>query len=86
MTAKPLTPKERAWLKKLKAVMLECPSDRLACYATGDNALHFYDAGVARKWESENPFKELDAQELHRTAGSALGVVVGSFTIDSCAG
>lgn len=86
MAAKPLTPKERAWLKKLEAVMQECPSDRLACYATGDNTLYFYDDDVVRKWESENPFKELDASALHSAAGSALGMVVGSFAIDSCAG
>lgn len=45
MSAKPLTKAEKAWLVKLQKVFDECPSSRLAAYATGDNELNIYDSG-----------------------------------------
>ena len=86
MPAKPLTKKEQAWLDDLEAVMLRCPSKRLASYTIGDNDLMFYDAGVAYAWQKANPREILDACILHERAGSALGRVIGNFVIESCAG
>lgn len=86
MKAKPLTKRESDWLKKLEAVMNECPSTRLQCYTIGDNDLTFYDKQVSLAWENANPRAELDAGEQHEKAGSALATVRGNFQIDSCAG
>ena len=86
MSAKKLTAAEKAWMEKLSAVLTACPSPRLACYTVGDNDLTFYDKNVAASWEALHPREHLDAPDLHRRAGSYLGVVHGPFNIDSCAG
>jgi hypothetical protein len=86
MPSKKLTAVEIAWLGKLEAVLRACPSSRLACYTVGDNDLTFYDKNVAASWEAAHPREQLDAPEMHARAGSYLGVVTGSFNIDSCSG
>jgi len=86
MKAKPLTKKEQKWLDKLEKVMCECPSERLNCFTTGDCNLTFYDKNVSNAWEADNPRQELDACDLHISAGSFLGEAIGTFQIDSCAG
>lgn len=80
-----LTSAEKKWLCKLEKVLQECPSDRLACYTTGDNDLTFYDKIIADKW-AETHDDSCDARELHEKDGSYLTTVTGSFNIDSCAG
>ena len=84
MSAKPLTAKEKAWLKKLESVMQECPTKRLACYTIGDTNLRFFDKVVSDKFEEMNPRLQLDATMLHGMAGSYLGEVYGKFQIQSC--
>lgn len=39
----PLTDAETKWIKKLKMVLAECPSDRIDSYTTGDNCITLYD-------------------------------------------
>jgi hypothetical protein len=86
MAAKKLTKAEKVWLSRLEDLMSDVPTKRLACYTIGDNDLMFYDQNVSEAWERENPREQIDATELHRRAGSALGSVSGRFRIDSCAG
>ncbi len=39
----PLTDAESSWIKKLKRVLAECPSDRIASYTIGDSDITLYD-------------------------------------------
>ncbi|PML45603.1 hypothetical protein BCT75_04260 [Vibrio lentus] len=39
-----LTAAEKKWLKKVQAVLDECPSDRVAFFTVGDRQIHAYDA------------------------------------------
>ncbi|EGR4074161.1 hypothetical protein DDO73_13970 [Vibrio cholerae] len=56
-----LTAAEKKWLKKVQAVLDECPSDRIAFYTIGDHDLHAYDvdkydeisAYQDRKWNAD---------------------------------
>jgi hypothetical protein len=86
MSAKPLSKREREWLDELEAVLMKCPSRRLACFTIGDQDLHFYDQTVSLAWEKANPRLQLDAGPIHEAAGSALRIVNANFNIDSCSG
>jgi len=86
MAAKKLTKAEKVWLEEVEAILSNPPSKRLACYTIGDPSLHFYDRNVSAAWEKANPYEQLDATELHRKAGSALGDIDFKVIIDSCAG
>lgn len=86
MPAKPLTAKEKAWIKEVEAVLARCPSTRLNSYTIGDAEISLYDKPVADAWEQANGYPQLDAGQIHERAGSFLGVINFPFQIDSCAG
>jgi hypothetical protein len=88
VSAKPLTKAETKWLADVEKLLLACPSKRIGAYTVGDDMLFVYDKEVCDSWLAENrlPRDGLDADALHRRAGSHLGRISTGFKIDSCAG
>ena len=83
-TASPLTPEERAWLRRVNKVLQECPSARLAAATMGDSFLVFYD----KEAESRASFSDSEGDFIPflKRRGLDLADVYTSFRIDSTSG
>lgn len=79
-TAPPLTPEERAWLRRVNKVLQECPSTRLAAATMGDSYLVFYDKDAEVLSVNDG-----DLIPHLRQQGLVLADVHTSFRIDSTA-
>lgn len=71
----PLTPAERAWVKKVNEVLKECPSKRLGFYTIGDHDITVYD-------KTFDPAIDKDGRDFG-VAADALGVVLDFITFPS---
>lgn len=70
-----LTKAEAAWVKKLQAVIDECPSKRLAAFTVGDADIRLYDGSKQAQilaiqdaspgMEFGNAVEEADAELMH---------------------
>lgn len=82
----PLTEAEIKWIKKLKKVLAECPSDRLCSYTIGDSNIYLYD----KSFDSEICNMQEGGLTDHCTAverlGCDLGMINFPFPVLSTAG
>lgn len=75
MRIKALTKAENDWIKKLQAVLDECPSSRLGAYTIGDPDISVYD----RRFESQiNELLDGNTRDF-TSAVSDLGAGLGSL-------
>lgn len=82
-----LTKAEAAWVKKLQAVIDECPSKRLAAYTVGDADITLYDGSKQAQIlaiQDANPSMEFG--NAVDDADAALAHVPFPFQIHSVAG
>ncbi|MDX5979585.1 hypothetical protein [Vreelandella alkaliphila] len=82
-----LTKAEAAWLKKLQAVIDECPSKRLAAFTVGDARITLYDGSNQAQIlaiQDANPSEEFG--NAVEAADATLAHVPFPFQIHSVAG
>lgn len=82
-----LTKTEKAWIKKLQAVIDECPSKRLAAYTVGDADIKLYDGSKqAQILAIQDANHNMDFGNAVEDADAALIHVLFPFQIHSVAG
>lgn len=81
MAAKPLTKEEKAWLKKLQAVLDECPSVRLGGMSTGMNDLTIFDESFSDKIDEIQTLKNREMAPVVAELGADLAVLNFPFRI-----
>lgn len=78
-----LTKAEAAWIKRVQAVLDECPSDRIGAFTIGDADVTLYD----RTKEAEiGADSEQDFGKAVACAGAELGALRFPFQVHSTSG
>jgi len=82
----PLTKAETDWIKKLKKVLAECPTDRLGSYTIGDSDIHLYDKSFDSEICNMQESGQVDHCRAVERLGCDLGMINFPFPVLSTAG
>lgn len=81
----PLTKEEKAWIKKVQALLNKCPSKRMAGAATGDCGITLYDTSFEDKIDEIMDKGIADFVPTINKLECKLGTIVFPFVIHSTA-
>jgi hypothetical protein len=79
-----LTKAEADWIKRVQAVLDDCPSDRIGAFTIGDNCVTLYDRSIDRAIEEAQGDKDFCAAV--ESLGAEMGALNFPFQVHSTSG